>query len=66
MFDDENTVFKVVLNHEGQYSIWPKNRDLPLGWKEDGTEGIKQVCLEHIEKVWTDMRPLSLRQAMDQ
>jgi MbtH protein len=66
MFDDENTVFKVVLNHEEQYSIWPKNKDLPIGWKEDGTEGVKQVCLEHIEKVWTDMRPLSLRQAMDQ
>ncbi len=66
MFDDENTIFKVVLNHEEQYSIWPKNMDLPLGWKEDGTEGVKQVCLEHIEKVWTDMRPLSLRQAMDQ
>lgn len=66
MFDDENTIFKVVLNHEEQYSIWPKNMDLPLGWKEDGTEGVKQVCLQHIEKVWTDMRPLSLRQAMDQ
>ncbi|HEY8036306.1 MAG TPA: MbtH family NRPS accessory protein [Methylobacter sp.] len=66
MFDDENTIFKVVLNHEEQYSIWPKNQDLPIGWKEDGTEGVKQVCLEHIEKVWTDMRPLSLRQAMDQ
>jgi MbtH protein len=66
MFDDENAIFKVVLNHEGQYSIWPKNRDLPSGWKEDGTEGGKQVCLDHIEKVWTDMRPLSLRQAMDQ
>lgn len=66
MFDDENTIFKVVLNHEEQYSIWPKNMDLPTGWKEDGTEGVKQVCLQHIEKVWTDMRPLSLRQAMDQ
>lgn len=66
MFDDENTVFKVVLNHEEQYSIWPKNWELPTGWKEDGTEGAKQVCLEHIEKVWTDMRPLSLRLAMDQ
>ena len=66
MFDDENIVFRVVLNDEEQYSIWPKDRDLPLGWKQEGTEGIKQVCLEHIEKIWTDMRPLSLRQAMDQ
>ncbi len=66
MFDDENTIFKVVVNHEEQYSIWPKDRDLPLGWNEEGTEGVKQVCLEQIEKIWTDMRPLSLRKAMEQ
>ena len=66
MFDDENIIFKVVLNNEEQYSIWPKDRDLPIGWNDEGTEGVKQVCLDHIEKVWTDMRPLSLRQAMDQ
>ncbi len=66
MFDDENTIFKVVVNHEEQYSIWPKDRELPLGWKEEGTEGVKQVCLEHIEEIWTDMRPLSLRKAMEQ
>ena len=66
MFDDENTIFKVVVNHEEQYSIWPKDRELPLGWNEEGTEGVKQVCLEQIEKIWTDMRPLSLRKAMEQ
>lgn len=66
MFDDENQVFQVVLNHEEQYSIWPKDRELPAGWLAEGTEGVKQVCLEHIEKVWTDMRPLSLRKAMEQ
>ncbi len=66
MFDDENTIFKVVVNHEEQYSIWPKDRELPLGWNEEGTEGVKQVCLEQIEKIWTDMRPLSLREAMEQ
>jgi MbtH protein len=63
--DDENQQYVVVLNHEEQYSIWPAGRDLPLGWRGDGFTGTKAECLAHIEEVWTDMRPLSLRQAMD-
>lgn len=66
MFDDEELIFQVVLNHEEQYSIWPKDREIPSGWRPEGTEGVKQVCLEHIDKVWKDMRPLSLRQAMQE
>lgn len=66
MFDDENTEFRVVYNHEEQYSIWPVDRDIPLGWKEDGKRGNKQECLDHIEKVWTDMRPLSLRKHLEE
>ncbi|MDO9003890.1 MAG: MbtH family protein [Aquabacterium sp.] len=65
MFDNEDLIFKVVVNHEEQYSIWPQDRELPLGWKEEGMQGSKQACLDHIETVWTDMRPLSLRQLMD-
>lgn len=63
--NDERT-YKVVLNHEEQYSIWPQDRDNPLGWRDEGMLGRKQECLDHIDKVWTDMRPLSLRQHMDQ
>lgn len=63
--DDESLVFRVVMNHEEQYSIWPKDRELPLGWKEEGAEGSKQQCLDHIDKVWVDMRPLSLRKHLD-
>lgn len=59
------TTYRVVLNQEEQYSIWPADRDLPLGWSAEGFEGIKQECLDHIEEIWKDMRPLSLRQAMD-
>ena len=59
--DNEDTVFRVVYNHEEQYSIWPVERELPLGWSEEGKTGTKQVCLDHIEEIWTDMRPLSLR-----
>jgi len=59
--DNEDTVFRVVYNHEEQYSIWPVERELPLGWSEEGKTGTKQECLDHIEEIWTDMRPLSLR-----
>ncbi|MER6082910.1 MbtH family protein [Streptomyces sp. NPDC013157] len=55
--------YRVVVNGEEQYSIWPEGRDLPDGWFDEGTSGTKEDCLDHVERVWTDMRPLSLRQA---
>ncbi|GIH91292.1 MbtH family protein [Planobispora siamensis] len=55
---------KVVLNDEEQYSIWPVGRDNPAGWYDAGFSGTKDECLAHIEQVWTDMRPRSLREAM--
>jgi uncharacterized protein YbdZ (MbtH family) len=63
---EDTTVYKVVVNHEEQYSIWPASRDNPLGWKDGGKEGPKAECLEYIQTVWTDMRPLSLRKAMEE
>ena len=63
--EDDTTVYKVVLNHEEQYSIWPVDRENPPGWRDDGTTGTRAECLAHIDLVWTDMRPLSLRRAMD-
>ncbi|WP_369276082.1 MbtH family protein [Streptomyces sp. R11] len=57
-------MYTVVVNDEEQYSIWPVGRDLPDGWREVGVTGTKQECLTHVEEVWTDMRPLSLRIAM--
>lgn len=54
----------VVVNQEEQYSLWPSFRDLPPGWRSAGFTGKKQACLEHINEVWRDMRPLSLRQRM--
>jgi len=63
--DDETARFRVVMNHEEQYSIWPVGRDLPAGWRAEGTEGTRRECLAHIDRVWTDMRPLSLRRAME-
>ncbi|TVT61142.1 MbtH family protein [Amycolatopsis rhizosphaerae] len=68
MFSDENdtTTYRVVVNHEEQYSIWPADRENPLGWNDAGKSGSKEECLAHIEQVWTDMRPLSLRKRMEQ
>ena len=63
--DEDKTMYKVVLNHEEQYSIWPENKENPRGWSEVGKNGSKAECLEYIKEVWTDMRPLSLRKAME-
>jgi len=65
IFDDEETEFTVVVNHEEQYSIWPAQREIPAGWRAVGKTGKKKECLEYIEQVWTDMRPLSLRKEME-
>lgn len=66
VFDRDDITFTVVVNHEDQYSIWPVFKDTPDGWKEVGVRGTKKECLDHIEAVWTDMRPLSLRKFMDE
>ena len=65
-FDDEQDTrtYKVVVNHEEQYSIWLADREVPLGWKDVGRKGTKKECLDYIEKVWTDMRPLTLRHSI--
>jgi MbtH protein len=66
-YNDESdaTIYKVVLNAEEQYSIWPADRENALGWTDAGKTGTRQDCLAFIEEVWTDMRPLSLRKIMD-
>ncbi len=65
--DDEadEPLYKVVVNGEEQYSIWPLAKQTPAGWREVGVRGRKQECLDHIEAVWTDLRPRSLRERMD-
>ncbi len=62
---EDNRNYRAVVNHEEQYSIWPAEKELPLGWRDAGKTGTKQECLSFIEEVWTDMRPLSLRKQMD-
>lgn len=63
MRDSHEAGCPVVRNHEEQYSIRRADRELPAGWSAEGTGGTRQQRLEHIDRVWTDMRPLSLRQA---
>jgi MbtH protein len=53
---------KVVRNPSGEYSIWPVDRENALGWKDVGKSGSEAECLRYIEEVWTDLRPLSVRQ----
>jgi len=57
----EGTKYRVVINHEEQYSIWLADRELPQGWKATDFVGTREEGLHHIEEVWTDMRPLSAR-----
>ncbi len=62
----ETAPYKVVINHEEQYSIWPAEKDNPSGWQDAGKNGSKEDCLVYIREVWADMRPLSLRKRMEQ
>lgn len=64
--EEDTRQYKVVINHEEQYSIWFADRENALGWKDVGKSGTKQECLDYIEEVWTDMRPLSLRKKMEE
>jgi uncharacterized protein YbdZ (MbtH family) len=64
--EEDKTIYKVVRNHEEQYSIWPEYKENPLGWEDAGKVGPKAECLAYIKEVWTDMRPLSLRKKMEE
>jgi MbtH protein len=63
MADDQldMTLYRVVVNFEEQFSIWPLNREMPAGWKDAGKQGTKPECLAYIQEVWTDLRPAHLR-----
>jgi MbtH protein len=54
-----------LINNEGQYSIWFEWKEIPLGWSQVGSAGTKKECLVYIKENWTDMRPKSLREAMN-
>jgi MbtH protein len=62
---EDKTIYRAVVNHEEQYSIWPAYKENPLGWNDAGKTGTKSEVLAYIKEVWTDMRPLSLRKKME-
>jgi MbtH protein len=64
--EQDNITYKVVINHEAQYSILRAYQENPSGWKDVGKSGSKTECLVYIKEVWTDMRPLSLRKKMEE
>lgn len=60
----DQELFQVLINEEEQYSLWPESVDVPDGWRTVGVSGTREVCLEYVDKTWTDMRPASLRREM--
>ena len=63
--EEDKTIYRVVVNHEEQYSIMAVDRENPRGWRDAGKSGNKADCLAYVKEVWTDMRPLSVRKAME-
>lgn len=63
---DDDVTYQVLVNDEGQYSLWPADKEVPAGWTPDGMVGSKDECTAHVDEVWTDMRPRSLREHMSQ
>jgi MbtH protein len=64
-FDDPDGTFHVLVNDEGQHSLWPSFAEVPAGWTAVLRDETRQACLDHIERHWTDMRPRSLVEAME-
>jgi MbtH protein len=65
-FDDEDGTFHVLVNDEGQHSLWPTFADIPPGWSAVLSNTDRRTCLDYIEENWTDMRPNSLIKTMEQ
>lgn len=65
-FEDENREFCVLINDEGQYSLWPTFKKIPNGWSAVGPRGARKDCIAYIEANWTDLRPRSLIKQMEQ
>ena len=63
---EDATIYKAVVNHEEQYSLWPAERENALGWMDTGKQGSKEECLAYVKEIWVDMRPLSLRRKMEE
>jgi len=65
-FEDENASYHVLVNDEGQHSLWPSFKEVPQGWTVVHRSDSRAGCLAYINEHWTDMRPKSLVQRMEQ
>jgi MbtH protein len=63
-FEDPDGTYHVLVNHEGQYSLWPAFVEVPAGWTIEVQDTDRQAALDHINETWTDMRPRSLVEEM--
>src|SRR5712691_10563429 len=63
---EDSSTYKVLVNEEEQYALWPEHQPNPPGWRQVGSAGPKADCLAYVDQVWTDMRPLSLRKRMEE
>jgi len=63
---DDEFEYQVLVNDEEQYSLWPTFKSIPVGWRQVGPIGSKQICLDYVEATWTDIRPLSVRQRLEE
>lgn len=63
-FEDPDGTYLVLVNDEGQYSLWPQFIDVPAGWAIKHGPGAREAMLAYVEENWTDMRPLSLQREM--
>jgi MbtH protein len=59
-FENEDASYLVLVNDEGQHSLWPESIDVPSGWQAVFGGGRRQACLDYVEENWTDLRPRSL------
>jgi MbtH protein len=64
-FEDADGIYVVLINNEGQYSLWPEYIDVPAGWSIVHPADKRQACLDYVNEHWTDMRPKSLIEAME-
>ena len=64
-FENQDGSFQVLVNDEGQYSLWPVSIDIPAGWNKVHGPDRREAWLDYVETHWTDMRPKSLIAAMD-
>ena len=62
--DGDERKYQVLVNEEGQYSLWRDGKSIPNGWTATGKYGAKEECISYVDSVWTDMRPVSLRSRM--